>query len=187
MKGNGTNFPGGEPVGNRIDWLAGVYFKRLTESDQLLDVENDELAGFVESPLDSGYGSSDAALYGSLDASLTDRSSLTFGMRAERRLARYHDTADETDPFPQQDDTMFGGNLSWERRLFEHDSLYVTLARGFTTTFAGIAINHVPGFIVAQLVGAAAGALLCWVLFPSGEVTNNATSGPPTGNDFSRS
>ena len=31
----------------------------------------------------------------------------------------------------------------------------VTLARGFTTTFAGIAINHVPGFIVAQLIGAA--------------------------------
>jgi hypothetical protein len=31
----------------------------------------------------------------------------------------------------------------------------VTLARGFTTTFAGIAINHVPGFVVSQLVGAA--------------------------------
>ena len=31
----------------------------------------------------------------------------------------------------------------------------VTLARAFTTTFAGIAINHVPGFIAAQLIGAA--------------------------------
>ena len=40
----------------------------------------------------------------------------------------------------------------------------VTLARGFTTTFAGIAINHVPGFIAAQLVGAAAAAT-CAVLF----------------------
>ena len=43
----------------------------------------------------------------------------------------------------------------------------VTLARGFTTTFAGIALNHVPGFIAAQLAGAAAAALLCIVLFPS--------------------
>jgi len=43
----------------------------------------------------------------------------------------------------------------------------VTLARGFTTTFAGIAINHVPGFIAAQLVGAAAAALLSVVLFPT--------------------
>jgi glycerol uptake facilitator-like aquaporin len=41
----------------------------------------------------------------------------------------------------------------------------VTLARGFTTTFAGIAINHVPGFVLAQLVGAAIGGLLSAVLF----------------------
>jgi glycerol uptake facilitator-like aquaporin len=44
----------------------------------------------------------------------------------------------------------------------------VTLARGFTTTFAGIAINHVPGFIAAQLVGAATAAGLCTVLFSTG-------------------
>jgi glycerol uptake facilitator-like aquaporin len=43
----------------------------------------------------------------------------------------------------------------------------VTLARGFTTTFAGIAINHVPGFIVAQLIGAALGALVASALFRS--------------------
>jgi glycerol uptake facilitator-like aquaporin len=41
----------------------------------------------------------------------------------------------------------------------------VTLARGFTTTFAGIAINHVPAFILAQLVGAAGGALVAQYLF----------------------
>ena len=42
----------------------------------------------------------------------------------------------------------------------------VTIARGFTTTFAGIAINHVPGLIVAQLIGAALAAVLARVLFP---------------------
>jgi glycerol uptake facilitator-like aquaporin len=42
----------------------------------------------------------------------------------------------------------------------------VTLARGFTTTFAGIAINHVPAFIVAQLVGAALAAVVASALFP---------------------
>ena len=41
----------------------------------------------------------------------------------------------------------------------------VTLARGFTTTFAGIAINHVPAFVVAQLIGAAIGAGLSTALF----------------------
>ena len=41
----------------------------------------------------------------------------------------------------------------------------VTLARGFTTTFAGIAINHVPGFVVAQLIGAAVAAVVAATLF----------------------
>jgi len=43
----------------------------------------------------------------------------------------------------------------------------VTLARGFTTTFAGIAINDVPGFILAQLIGAAIGASVSLLLFPA--------------------
>ncbi|HMA71906.1 MAG TPA: MIP/aquaporin family protein [Xanthobacteraceae bacterium] len=43
----------------------------------------------------------------------------------------------------------------------------VTLARGFTTTFAGIAINHVPAFLVAQLIGAAIGSVVASVLFGS--------------------
>lgn len=42
----------------------------------------------------------------------------------------------------------------------------VTLARGFTTTFAGIAINHVPAFIIAQIVGAFAAASVAKLLFP---------------------
>jgi glycerol uptake facilitator-like aquaporin len=42
----------------------------------------------------------------------------------------------------------------------------VTLARGFTTTFAGIAINHVPAFIAAQIVGALIAAMVAAALFP---------------------
>ena len=43
----------------------------------------------------------------------------------------------------------------------------VTLARGFTTTFAGIAMNHVPAFIISQLVGAAVAACVSAMLFPA--------------------
>jgi len=43
----------------------------------------------------------------------------------------------------------------------------VTLARGFTATFAGIALNDVPGFVLAQLAGAALGASISLALFPS--------------------
>jgi glycerol uptake facilitator-like aquaporin len=45
----------------------------------------------------------------------------------------------------------------------------VTLARGFTTTFAGIAINHVPAFIIAQLIGAAIGGVVAAALFRSAQ------------------
>ncbi len=57
----------------------------------------------------------------------------------------------------------------------------VTLARGFTTTFAGIAINHVPAFILAQLVGAAGGALVGAVLFggPVASKIKRPGAGPP--------
>ncbi len=53
----------------------------------------------------------------------------------------------------------------------------VTLARGFTTTFAGIALNHVPAFIVAQIIGAFAAAPLATVLFrPAKEHAVDATA-----------
>jgi glycerol uptake facilitator-like aquaporin len=52
----------------------------------------------------------------------------------------------------------------------------VTLARGFTTTFAGIAINHVPGFVVAQLIGAAIAAVLGTVLFEGAPVIKRSAS-----------
>jgi len=50
----------------------------------------------------------------------------------------------------------------------------VTLARGFTTTFSGIALAHVPGFIAAQLVGAGIASLACFVLFPAGKTVRAA-------------
>jgi glycerol uptake facilitator-like aquaporin len=50
----------------------------------------------------------------------------------------------------------------------------VTLARGFTTTFAGIALNHVPAFVAAQLIGAAAGAFVARRLFTTETETSRA-------------
>jgi glycerol uptake facilitator-like aquaporin len=43
----------------------------------------------------------------------------------------------------------------------------VTLARGFTATFAGIALHDVPGFVLAQVAGAALGAFAGMTLFPA--------------------
>jgi len=42
----------------------------------------------------------------------------------------------------------------------------VTVGRAFSDTFAGIAPASVPGFVLAQIVGAAAGVALVLVLYP---------------------
>lgn len=58
----------------------------------------------------------------------------------------------------------------------------VTLARGFTATFAGIAIAHVPAFVVAQLIGAACGAAAAAALFgPAADPKSKPAAGPPPG------
>ena len=43
----------------------------------------------------------------------------------------------------------------------------VTLARGFTTTFSGIALRDVFAFVVAQLIGAAMAMAVAGVLYPA--------------------
>jgi outer membrane receptor protein involved in Fe transport len=116
---------------DRVRWLAGAYYLRLTESDELLNVWNDEVIGSGEDLLSSGYESTDGALYGSLDSDVSSRSKLSLGLRAERRWANYHDSADVSNPFPSQDNTMYGGNLSWTLRASDRQSVYVTLARGY--------------------------------------------------------
>jgi len=115
----------------RLRWLAGIYALHLAESDHLLYVYDDQYDGAGSSGLDSKYGATNVALYGSLDADLDPRTTLTGGVRVERREANYADSADIQTPFPRQIDHMVGGNLSWMRSIGDGEHVYVTLARGY--------------------------------------------------------
>jgi outer membrane receptor protein involved in Fe transport len=115
----------------RVRWLAGVYALRLTESDNLLYMYDDQYDGAGSSGLTSRYTATNVALYGSLDADLGPRTTLTGGLRVEQREAHYADSADAQTPFPRQTNHMVGGNLSWERNTGEGEHVYVTLARGY--------------------------------------------------------
>lgn len=55
----------------------------------------------------------------------------------------------------------------------------VTIARAFTNTFAGIKPSSVPGFVVAELLGAAIGALLVIALFPTAGVPHDRQAQRP--------
>jgi arsenate reductase len=50
----------------------------------------------------------------------------------------------------------------------------VTIGRVFTNTFAGIAPASVPGFVLAQVVGGALGAVLVLVFYPAGGPAGDA-------------
>ena len=54
----------------------------------------------------------------------------------------------------------------------------VTIGRSFSDTFAGIAPGSVPGFVLAQLAGGAAGLVLVLVFYPARPA---APAGPAAG------
>src|SRR5262245_63306723 len=51
----------------------------------------------------------------------------------------------------------------------------VTLARGFTTTFPGIALGNVSAFVIAQFIGAVAAMAVAGVLYPAAAGTARKT------------
>lgn len=115
----------------RVDWLFGVYALRLTETDHLVYQYDDLYNGVGSSTLDSRYGATNVALYGSLDAALSPRARLSAGVRVEHRTAAYADSADVATPFPNQINDMVGGNLSWQYDAGDGRHLYATVARGY--------------------------------------------------------
>jgi iron complex outermembrane recepter protein len=115
----------------RIRWLAGVYALRMTESDNLLYVYDDQYNGAGSSGLVSKYSATNVALYGSLEADFGERTTLSGGLRVERRDARYTDSANVETPFPKETNRMIGGNLSLQRKTGDGEHVYVTLARGY--------------------------------------------------------
>jgi outer membrane receptor protein involved in Fe transport len=121
----------------RLRWVAGVYALRLTESDNQVftwdayDASPGGTPGAGSSGLNSQYGATNVALYGSLEADVGARTTVSGGLRLEQRLADYSDSADVSTPFPEETNHMVGGNLSWERKTGDGENVYVTLARGY--------------------------------------------------------
>ena len=117
----------------RLRWLAGVYALRLTESDKQVFTWDayDATPGAGSGGLGSKYSATNVALYGSLEANVGAHSVLSGGLRVERRVADYSDSADVQSPFPEQTNHMIGGNVSWETAAGDGEHVYATLARGY--------------------------------------------------------
>lgn len=121
----------------RVRWLVGLYGLRLTESDRqtflwdAFDGGPTGGPGTGNSVLASEYIATNVATYGSLDMDLSASTLLSGGVRIERRVASYQDSADLTTPFPDEINRMVGGNLSLTHHIGAADVLYATVSRGY--------------------------------------------------------
>jgi outer membrane receptor protein involved in Fe transport len=111
--------------GGGVDWVAGLYALRLNEDSQ----QRDEFAGELLRPLlATSYAATSLAAYGEAEWPLSNRLSLTAGMRVETRSADYSDSdGARFDPR----DAMVGGQVSLQGPLGGSNQWYATVARGY--------------------------------------------------------
>jgi iron complex outermembrane receptor protein len=115
------------PADSVVAWIAGLWLQRLEEDNRIVDDGRYIDDAFVRR-LDSRYHATSAAVYGQADVTLAPATTLTVGLRAEQRDARYADS-DGADFDPR--DRMWGGELSLVHRLTEAQSLWASVARGY--------------------------------------------------------
>ncbi len=115
------------PVESRAAWVAGVWLQRLEEDNEVADDGRYLDDAFVR-VLDSRYRATSVAVYGQADVALSDATTLTVGLRAEERDARYADSDGVGfDPL----DRMWGGELSVVHLLSDTQNLWASVARGY--------------------------------------------------------
>jgi len=115
------------PADTAIAWIAGLWAQRLEEDNRVADDGRYLDDAFVR-VLDSRYRATSLAAYGQADVELAAATTLTIGLRAEQRDARYSDS-DGVGFDPR--DRMWGGELSLVHRLDGDQSLWASLARGY--------------------------------------------------------
>jgi iron complex outermembrane receptor protein len=140
----------GAIAGGRGDWLVGVYVLDLDERNDHLDVgvyDDDSFCDPCEldNPVVSNYGATNAAVFGQVALTATERLGVTVGLRFERRSADYLDTNMNTF---SPDDDMLGGELAFDWQLAERRSAYLRVARGykaggFNVSLAGVDFGSV--------------------------------------------
>jgi outer membrane receptor protein involved in Fe transport len=113
--------------GGEWSWIAGTWLLRLEESNRIADDGRYLDDAFVRT-LESRYRATSAAAYGQLEWRPSPATTVAAGLRLEQRDARYRDT-DGAGFDPR--DRMWGGELSFTRRLAGSQALWATLARGF--------------------------------------------------------
>ena len=131
----------GEPVA-----VFGAYLHRFDEDTEVhsegeLDIDDawcepDDESGYCDAgePLDytnSGdFAAETAAVFTEVEWSLASATTLSAGLRLERRSARYREPGPDFEPLSPSD-RLWGGHLALRQAIGDRDSVYLRVARGF--------------------------------------------------------
>lgn len=111
---------GGKIFSGSSDWLIGAYY-----FDQEVDLDRQYSGSTV---LTSSYEIQRAALYGQLDANLSERVTVTAGLRYERHSSRYLDSNAIAGDI---DENLWGGRLALSYAIDDEQNAYALLSRGY--------------------------------------------------------
>jgi outer membrane receptor protein involved in Fe transport len=118
-------------------WTLGCYYSNTDETGAYTDEDPDNLRG-----LRTRYQSDNFALFGQVGHDFDAHTRIIVGLRAERieiagrgtktRLLKTRGTSDPIVTFsPAFGDTLFGGKITLERDLSEHQVAFASVTRGY--------------------------------------------------------
>ncbi len=105
------------------NWTVGAYVKSDSE-----DLTRNRLKEEVPSTFTSNYETDSSAIYGQLDSKITDKLTLTTGLRLEKWEANYKDS--DTVKI-NTDENLVGGKIGLSYQQDENTMHYITLSKGY--------------------------------------------------------
>ena len=135
----------GRLFGGSTDWLVGVYALRLGDElssrnvGEYFDPAAPEFADSLDTSITSDYTATSVAAFAQLDHALGGATTLSAGIRIERRNTDYEDS-DGLAIGPSE--TMSGGELTLSHEHSDRLTSFVTLARGYKA--GGFNLGVVP-------------------------------------------
>ncbi len=124
----------GRLFSEKMDWVAGIYFLNLDESNHILDRFNNN----IFNKLNSDYSAQSSAVFAEINYHFSDVTSLKYGLRVEYRTSDYIDSNGQ-DLSPS--DNMVGGHLTLEHLHHYGIFTYATIAKGYKAGGFNIGTN----------------------------------------------
>ncbi|NOQ77617.1 MAG: TonB-dependent receptor [Methylococcaceae bacterium] len=112
---------------NTTDWLIGVYGSNLEEDNHTVTSTFDTLYGDYGTDYSSKYKVRRLASFGQLDHHLSDKTTISVGLRVENQDTSFKGNSESFSP----NETLVGGHVSLNHELNPQHNIYASISRGY--------------------------------------------------------